>query len=223
MLQAETLQFLTELKENNNKPWFDENRKTYETARKNFVIIVETLIKGISKFDKSIEEANLQAKDCMFRINRDIRFSKNKEPYKTNFGASFSKGGKKAHSAGYYLHIEPTECFVAGGIWMPEPEDLKKIRVEIDYSFEEFNGIVNTPAFKKVFLSGLDREAFTARPPKGYDEENPAIEFIKLKSFTASSNFESKESLKSDFIENVLEKFKAMHPYIEFLNRAVEG
>ncbi|WP_064198281.1 MULTISPECIES: DUF2461 domain-containing protein [Emticicia] len=223
MLQAETLQFLTELKENNNKPWFDENRKTYETARKNFVIIVETLIKGISKFDKSIEEANLQAKDCMFRINRDIRFSKNKEPYKTNFGASFSKGGKKAHSAGYYLHIEPTECFVAGGIWMPEPEDLKKIRVEIDYSFEEFNGIVNTPAFKKVFPSGLDREAFTARPPKGYDEENPAIEFIKLKSFTASSNFESKESLKSDFIENVLEKFKAMHPYIEFLNRAVEG
>ena len=106
MIQAQTLQFLSALKENNNKPWFDVNRKTYEIAKKNFAEVVEELIKGIEKFDKGIEEAQLEVKNCTFRINRDVRFSKNKDPYKANFGASLSKGGKKAHSAGYYLHID---------------------------------------------------------------------------------------------------------------------
>lgn len=223
MIQAQTLQFLSALKENNNKPWFDANRKTYEAAKKNFSETVETLIKGIGKFDKGIEEAQLEAKHCTFRINRDVRFSKNKDPYKTNFGASFSKGGKKAHSAGYYLHIDPTECFLAGGIWMPEPNDLKKIRIEIDYNYDEINGILTAESFKKYFPNGLDREAFTVRPPKGYDDTNPAIELIKLKSFTASSVINSNEILKPNFTDTVLEGFKAMQPYIEFLNRAIEG
>lgn len=223
MIQAQTLQFLSALKENNNKPWFDVNRKTYEIAKKNFAEVVEELIKGIEKFDKGIEEAQLEVKNCTFRINRDVRFSKNKDPYKTNFGASFSKGGKKAHSAGYYLHIDSSQCFLAGGIWMPEPEDLKKIRIEIDYNFSEFSGILDTQSFKNHFPNGLDREAFTVRPPKGYDETNPAIEFLKLKSFTASSSIDSKEILKPNFTETVLKGFNAMQPYIEFLNRAIEG
>lgn len=223
MLQSQTLQFLKDLKENNNKPWFDANRKTYEAAKKNFSEIVEVTIKGIEKFDKSIEEANLQVKDCTFRINRDVRFSKNKDPYKTNFGASFSKGGKKAHSAGYYLHIDPSKCFLAGGIWMPEADDLKKIRTEIDYNFEELSNILSAESFKSIFPNGLDREVFTIRPPKGYEETNPAIELIKLKSFTTSSVIDSKEILKPDFPNLILEGFKAMQPYITFLNRAVEG
>ena len=223
MIQAQTLQFLSILKENNNKPWFDANRKTYEAAKKNFAEVVQELIKGIGKFDKSIEEAQLEVKNCTFRINRDVRFSKNKDPYKTNFGASFSKGGKKAHSAGYYLHLDPSECFLAGGIWKPEPDDLKKIRIEIDYNYDEINGILTAESFKKYFPNGLDREAFTVRPPKGYDDTNPAIELIKLKSFTASSVIDSSEILKPNFTDTVLEGFKAMQPYIEFLNRAIEG
>ncbi len=223
MIQAQTLQFLSALKENNNKPWFDANRKTYETAKKNFAEVVHEFIKGIEKFDKSIEEAQLEVKNCTFRINRDVRFSKNKDPYKTNFGASFSKGGKKAHSAGYYLHIDPTQCFLAGGIWMPEPDDLKKIRIEIDYNFDEFTNILNAESFKNIFPNGLDRDAATVRPPKGYDDANPAIEFIKLKSFTASSVIDANEILKPNFTETVLEGFKAMQPYIAFLNRAIEG
>lgn len=223
MIQAETLQFLSILKENNNKPWFDANRKAYETAKKNFAEVVQELIKGIGKFDKSIEEAQLEVKNCTFRINRDVRFSKNKDPYKTNFGASFSKGGKKAHSAGYYLHIDPTQCFLAGGIWMPEPDDLKKIRIEIDYNFDEIITILTAESFKKYFPNGLDREAATVRPPKGYDDANPAIELIKLKSFTASSVIDAKEILKPNFTDTVLEGFKAMQPYIAFLNRAIEG
>jgi uncharacterized protein (TIGR02453 family) len=223
MLQSQTVQFLKDLKENNNKPWFDTNRKTYEVAKANFGEIVEATIKGIGQFDKSIEEAQLQVKNCTFRINRDVRFSKNKDPYKTNFGASFSKGGKKAHSAGYYLHIDPNECFLAGGIWMPEADDLKKIRVEIDYNFEEFSNILSAESFKSIFPNGLDREASTVRPPKGYDDANPAIEFIKLKSFTASSAINSKEILKPNFPALILDGFKAMQPYIAFLNRAIEG
>lgn len=223
MIQAQTLQFLATLKENNNKPWFDTNRKTYETAKKNFAEVVQELINGIGKFDRSLEEAQLEVKNCTFRINRDIRFSKNKDPYKTNFGASFSKGGKKAHSAGYYLHIDPTQCFLAGGIWMPEPDDLKKIRIEIDYNFDEVRNILNAESFKKYFPNGLDREAATVRPPKGYDDANPAIELIKLKSFTASSVIDAKEILKPNFTETVLEGFKAMQPYIAFLNSAIEG
>ena len=223
MLQSSTIEFLNALKENNNKPWFDANRKIYEAAKKNFGEIVETIIKGIGQFDKSIQESQLEIKNCTFRINRDVRFSKNKDPYKTNFGASFSKGGKKAHSAGYYLHIDPKECFLAGGIWMPEPDDLKKIRTEIDYNFEDFSNILNAESFKKIFPSGLDREAFTVRPPKGYEETNPAIELIKLKSFTVSSAIDSSEILKPNFSSSILEKFGAMQPYITFLNRAIES
>ncbi|CAH0997451.1 hypothetical protein EMA8858_03584 [Emticicia aquatica] len=223
MLQSQTLQFLKDLKENNNKPWFDANRKTYEAAKKNFGEIVETVIKGIGQFDQSIDEAHLQAKDCTFRINRDVRFSKNKDPYKTNFGASFSKGGKKAHSAGYYLHIDPSECFLAGGIWMPESEDLKKIRTEIDYNFAEFSQILTEESFKKQFPNGLDREAFTVRPPKGYEESNPAIELIKLKSFTVSNHIDSKIILEPNFINYILDGFKALLPYIQFMNRAIDS
>ncbi len=223
MLQPQTLQFLGELRNNNNKPWFDTNRKTYEAAKKDFAETVETLIKGIGIFDKSIEEGGLQVKNCTFRINRDVRFSKNKDPYKTNFGASFNKGGKKVQSAGYYVHIAPDECFLAGGVWMPEPNDLKKIRNEIDYNFAEFCSIIENTTFKNAFPRGLDREATTIRPPKGYDEANPAIEFLKLKSFTASSQVSPKEILKPDFTDTVLAHFKAMQPYIAFLNRAIEG
>lgn len=223
MIHAQTIQFLGDLKANNNKPWFDANRKTYETAKANFGEVVEQLIKGLGTFDKGIAETNLQVKDCIFRINRDVRFSKDKSPYKTNFGAWFNGGGKKAHGAGYYFHIDASECFYAGGVWMPEAPDLKKIRDEIDYNYEEVKGIINAAPFKKHFPQGLDREAATTRPPKGYDENNPAIELLKLKSFTVSNSFDVSETLKKDFTSTILSGFEAMHPYVDFLNRAIRG
>jgi uncharacterized protein (TIGR02453 family) len=223
MIQAQTIQFLEDLKANNNKPWFDANRKTYEAAKQNFGEVVGELIKGISKFDKAIEETNLQVKDCIFRINRDVRFSKDKSPYKTNFGAWFNAGGKKAQGAGYYFHIDANECFYAGGVWMPENDQLKKIRDEIDYNFEEISDIINADSFRKYFPGGLDREAATTRPPKGYDESNPAIELLKLKSFTVSNTFPVSEVRKKDFTDTILAGFEAMYPYLIFLNRAIKG
>jgi len=149
MVQASTIQFLKDLKKNNNKPWFDLNRKRYEEAKTDFANFVQQVIDAHSKKDKTISA--LKAKDCMFRINRDVRFSKDKSPYKTNFGASINKGGKKAFStAGYYFHLEPGQCFVGGGIYQPMPDELKKVRQEIDYNFKDFTKIIQSKKFKAL-------------------------------------------------------------------------
>src|SRR6266567_3625593 len=129
MLQPSTLKFLKELKKNNNKSWFDAHRKEYETAKADFEKFIQSVLDRHSKNDADLKE--LVAKKCMFRINRDVRFSKDKSPYKTNFGASMNKGGRKSILAGYYFHCEPSESFVGGGLWMPMPDDLKKVRTEI--------------------------------------------------------------------------------------------
>ena len=140
MLQKSTVQFLRDLKKNNSKEWFDTNRKKYESAKNDYEALVGDVIKQLSKTDESI--AHLEPKQCVFRINRDVRFSKDKSPYKTNMGMYFSKGGKKSFYAGYYFHLQPGGSFVAGGLWMPMPPELKKVRQEIDYNWEEFKKIV---------------------------------------------------------------------------------
>ena len=148
MFQKSTLSFLKNLAKNNNKVWFDNHRNEYLESKKDFENFISALIKETSKFDSDIKE--LQIKDCVFRINRDIRFSKNKTPYKTNMGASLDRGGKKSVFAGYYFHMQPGgKSFIAGGIWMPMAPELKKIRQEVDYCFDEFKVIVNNKNFVK--------------------------------------------------------------------------
>lgn len=185
MLQPSTIKFLKDLKKNNNKPWFDKNRKTYEAAKADFAAFIQQVINEHAKKDPSIK--HLQAKDCMFRINRDVRFSKDKSPYKTNFGASINAKGKSAwDSAGYYFHLEPGQCFTGGGIYMPPPDVLKNVRQEIDYNLADFKKLLAAKKFKSVY-NGLDRNAeYTlSRVPKGYEPDNPAAEYLKLKSYIA--------------------------------------
>lgn len=221
MIEKATLQFLRSLKKNNRKDWFDSNRGKFEEAKKNIEGVSAEIIKRLSKTDESI--AHLLPKDCMFRINRDVRFSKNKSPYKTNMGVYFSKGGKKGIQAGYYFHIEPGAAFVAGGVWMPMPAELKKVRQEIDYNWEEFTKIITEKKFKFLFGS-LDRsdEYTLSRPPKGYDESNPAIEYLKLKSLIATRKITDDELSSKDAVKKVVASFERMKPFIDFLNRAVE-
>ena len=219
MLQSATLKFLKDLKKNNNKPWFDEHRKQYEQAKEDVVVLTEQLIKAITVFDLPI--GHLKAKECMFRINRDVRFSKNKQPYKNNIAAYFNRNGKQGNGSGYYLHIEPGQSFAAGGIWMPEPKDLAKIRQEIDYSFDDWKKIMSNAAFKKTFTEGITGESLI-RPPKGYDENNPAIEFLKHKSFIVTKPFTDAELQSKTFVKEVANTFKTMKPLIDFLNAAVE-
>ena len=223
MLQASTLKFLKGLAKNNNKPWMDANRAAYETARADFAVFVQKLIDQFGKKEPAI--ATLLAKDCMFRINRDIRFAKDKSPYKKNFAASINKGGKKGIStAGYYFHLEPGETFAGGGIWMPEPADLKKIRQEIDYNFSDLQKIINAKDFKKIY-GDLDNNAEykLSRIPKGYENENPAAEYLKLKSFIGSLAMKDETLTGKDLLKTTVAAFTALKPLIDFLNQSMEG
>ena len=219
MLQSSTIQFLKALKKNNNKEWFDKNRKIYEQAKADYLNFVTILLNEIQGFDTSLME--LQPKQCIFRLNRDVRFSKNKDPYKINFGASFSKGAKKIQTAGYYFHLEPGENFVGGGLWMPMAPDLNKVRQEIDYCFKEFSSILKKPAFKSTY-GDMDNSMKLVRPPKGFDIDNPALEYLKLKSFVVTRSIKDTELTDNQLVKNVVKDFKTIAPLVHFLNRAIE-
>ena len=221
MLQPATIKFLKDLKKNNNKPWFDANRKRYEEAKEDFANFVQQVIDKHSKKDKTISA--LKAKDCMFRINRDVRFSKDKSPYKTNFGASINKGGKKAFStAGYYFHLEPGQCFVGGGIYQPMPDELKKVRQEIDYNFKDFKKIIQSKKFKSLY-GDLDKSADYAlsRVPKGYEADNPAAEYLKLKSYIAFVMLKDEDLTSKNLVKKATEAFAVLQPLIDFINESL--
>jgi uncharacterized protein (TIGR02453 family) len=219
MIEQSTLEFLTKLRKNNNKEWFDKHRGEYETARENFLAFVEDVIKGTAKIDPSV--GHLEPKKCIFRINRDIRFSANKTPYKTNLAATLSPGGKKSFTAGYYIHLEPGASFLAGGMWQPESPLLQAIRQEIDYNADEFKKIISNKDFKRLFGS-LSEEDKLKAVPKGYDKTHPEIELLKHRSFIVVKELSDKEVLAKDFLKKVLAAHKAMLPLNLFLRRACD-
>lgn len=222
MLQTSTLKFLKELQKNNNKPWFDANRKAYEAAKADFSGFVQTIIDKHGKHDPSI--AHLAAKDCTFRINRDVRFSKDKSPYKNNMGAYMSKDGKKGFAAGYYFHMQPGESFCGGGLYMPPPELLKNVRQEIDYNWKEFYKIINSKKFKAVFGDlSTEGDMKLSRPPKGYEADNPAIEYIKLKSWVGTQAFSDADLTSKDLVKKVTANFETLQPLIAFLNEGLHA
>lgn len=220
MLQPSTIKFLKDLKKNNNKPWFDANRHRYDAAKRDFEHFIDEVIDVFGKKDKTI--AFLRAKDCLLRIHRDIRFSKDKSPYKTNFGASINKGGKSAwHSAGYYFHLEPGQSFVGGGIYMPPPDALKKVRQEIDYNFPDFKKIIGSKKFKSLY-GDLDKskEFLLSRVPKGYEPDHPAAEYLRLKSYIAFLSLSDAEVTSKTLIKKTTGAFETLKPLIDFINEA---
>jgi len=220
MLQTSTLHFLKELTKNNNKPWFEEHRTDYEAAKNDFSNFVETLLKEHAKNDEDI--SSLSAKECMFRINRDVRFSKDKSPYKTNMGASLNRGGKKSIFAGYYFHLEPGQSFAGGGIWMPMAEEMKKVRQEIDYCFEEFKMIVLSDKFTSVYGDLARGEEYSlVNLPKGYEKGNPGTDYLKLKSWVAIRKITDAELGSKDLTKKVMDAFKTLQPLVKFINRAL--
>ena len=221
MIQTSTLKFLKDLKKNNNKAWFDANRSRYEDAKKDFEQFIQEVIEKHGRKDKTI--VSLKAKDCMFRINRDIRFAKDKTPYKTNFGASINKDGRKSMTtSGYYFHLQPGESFVGGGLYMPMPEELKKVRQEIDYNFDLFKKITGSKKFKS-FYKDLDKsdEFQLTRIPKGYEADNPAAEYLRLKSFIAFVHISDAELTSKNLIKKTLLAFETLQPLNDFINEAV--
>ena len=221
MLQIATLKFLKDLAKNNNKPWFDAHRSEYEAAKTDFASFIQTIIEKHGKKDTTI--AHLKAKDCVFRINRDVRFSKDKSPYKDNMGGYMSRGGKKSVFGGYYFHCQPGRCFTGGGLWMPMPPELNKVRQEIDYNFNEFKKIIGSKKFKSVYGDlSRDAEYVLSRVPKGYEANNPAAEYLKMKSFVALVPLKDSAITSKDLIKKVLTAFETLQPMLEFINRSLE-
>lgn len=221
MLEPQTLKFFNGLKKNNNKSWFESHRTQYETARIDFSNFIQLVIDAVQKFDTTI--TGLISKDCLFRINRDIRFSKDKTPYKTAFGASIKRGGKKSPFAGYYFHLEPGNSFIGGGLWIPEAADLKKVRQEIDYNWDEFSSIIKEKKFKKVYTDIYKGgDVSLSSLPKGYEKDNVAIDYLKLKSFIAETKISDDELTKSSLHKKTVVAFEALQPLLNFINRCLD-
>lgn len=223
MLARTTLTFLKALDKNNNKPWFDAHRKEYEAAKLDFANLTGQVITQFGK--KEPEIALLQPKECVFRINRDVRFSKNKAPYKNNMGASIKAGGKKSLTAGYYIHLEPGgKSFVGGGLYMPDATIVGKIRQEIDYNYAEFLKIVQNKKFVAQY-GGLDfSEGMSlVREPKGYEKDNPAIAYIKLKSWVATAPLSDTALQDKNLATQLTKAFEYLQPLISFLNEGMNA
>jgi uncharacterized protein (TIGR02453 family) len=219
MIQRHTFDFLKELVENNNREWFQANKERYEAARDNVIEFAGEWIKLMHKIDPNIDD-KLDAKKCVMRIYRDIRFSKNKTPYKNNFGVSIPTKGVKAGRAEYFLHISPENSFVAGGYWMPENNHLKTIRQEIDYNAGELKKIIDDPEFKGLFGEFRKQEQLKS-VPREYSAENENIDLLKLKSFVAFHQLKDDDLLLKDAVTSITAICSKIYPLNVFLNNAL--
>lgn len=213
------LKFLRELKENNDREWFNANKDWFQQSSETFKSFINHLIAGINEFDEFT--GTVDSKDCIFRIYRDVRFSHNKEPYKTNFGAYITRGGRKGIYAGYYFHLQPEESFLSGGIYMAAPDIMKQIREDIDLYSDEFLAIVNEKKFSKTF-SFFENEKLS-RVPQGFDKNSPMAEYLKFKHITPYKMLSDKEICSSNLLSNALDTYKTLKPLNDFLNRSVKG
>lgn len=219
MAREKLIPFLKKLKNNNNKEWFDKNRAEYQLLREELIELIAAIVNKFGKIDTAIESTD--ARKAIFRINRDIRFSKDKAPYKNNMGGYMAEGGKKSSKAGYYLHIEPGNCFLAGGVWMPEPEPLKKVRQEIDYNGKGFLKIIKAKEFQTLF-GGLSEDDKLQRVPKDFEADSAYAEYLKLKSFVVVHGFDDKLLSDPKFPDYCTKVFKGMLPLNKFLNVAID-
>lgn len=212
-----TLDFLSKLKNNNNREWFQKNRTAFDQAQEAFAIFVDTLIRDLGRVDNL---AGVSAKDCIFRIYRDIRFSKDKSPYKTNMGAEIVGGGRKSGRLGYYLHIAPhDQSMVAGGMYMPSGEQLNKFRQAIARDAKRFKKIVNDKQFIKYFGTLEGDKLRTA--PQGFVRDHPEIELLKLKQVVVYHRLSDEQVVAPNAATRAVTVFKAMKPFLDYLNSII--
>lgn len=212
------LNYLDNLSQNNFKTWFDAHRADYETARKIFNDFIDYLIDELRMSDNL---QALSAKDCVTRIYRDIRFTRDKSPYHTNFSAIIAPGGKKSPEQGYYVSIQPhDQSLIAGGLYMPDPQQLERFRQAIDQDAAEFKDITVDPAFVEQFGKIEGERLKTA--PKGYDRAHPEIELLQLKQVTAMHHTSDQQVLAVDFPEMALAVCRVMKPFVDYLNGVIQ-
>ena len=214
------LQFVSQLKQNNNREWFQANKDWYEQMRAEFEQLVAALIKEISEFDEDMKY--LTPKECVFRIYRDIRFSSDKTPYKTHFGAYMaSGGGRKSPRGGYYLHLEPGASFASTGVWMPEPNVLKALRQSVYDNIDELNEIRSDKEFSRYYKNFYEEDKLK-KIPAGFPADFPDVELLKLKHYLVDYHLEENFLSADDFIPKITAVFKAGYPFNRFLNYTVD-
>ena len=206
------LKFLSDLKVNNNREWFQANKKTYDGIRAEMNLFYQEIMQRLNQHDE-IEKLK------MFRIYRDVRFSHDKTPYNPHFAGSFSRSGKRLRG-GYYLRIRPGESFLAGGFWAPNKEDLFRIRKEFELDDQDIREVLSNKEFRKHFGSELrGDEVKTA--PKGFNKEHPAIDLIRKKGFVAVREFTDSEVMNKNFANHVDDAFKALIPYFDYMSEVL--
>jgi uncharacterized protein (TIGR02453 family) len=211
-LNSSNLEFLKQVKNNNNRDWFNAHKPQYLKELSDIEHFADALLLEMNKHDV-IETAS--GKKSLHRIYRDTRFSNDKTPYKTNWSGGFKREGKQRRG-GYYFHIEPGNTFIAGGFWGPNPEDLKRIREELAYDAEPLRKILKSKKFIKTFGSLYGDQVKTT--PKGFDAGNEAIDLLRYKQFILLKNFSNKEALSDNFLKNVNETFREMRPFLNYMS-----
>jgi len=219
MIYQESLDFLKDLAENNNRDWFTANKERYDAARENVIDFTSQLLAKLQKIDPAIDDTT-DAKKRVMRIYRDIRFSKNKTPYKNNFGVSIPSGGSRGGTVEFYLQIQPGNSFIGGGYWMPEAPHLKVIRQEIDYNASELKAIIDDKAFVKLFGDFRKQEQLRS-VPREYSAENENIDLLKLKSFVAWHKITDEEITEQGAVQLVANICSKIYPLNVFLKNAL--
>ena len=218
-IEKATLKFLADLTANNNRDWFQANKKLFDAAQANLVEFSGFLIGEIGKFDDAV--VGIDPLSCVFRIYRDVRFSKDKSPYKTNLGTYISPGGRKSMQPGYYFHVQPGRSFIAGGKHIPDGPETLKIRNAIATNPDEFLKIVEKKSVREAF--GEMRGDRLKSAPKGFDSAHKAVEFLKLKEFMAFQELPDDKVLTGvEFPKTLVRTLKEMYPLISFLRKALK-
>lgn len=217
MIRKSTFDFLLALKDNNDRNWFETHRNQYEAARENMLELVTAVLSGLSAIEPSFKDRD--PKKCLFRIYRDVRFAKDKSPYKINMSAFFEPNTKFQGEPAYYLHIQPGGSFIAGGVWQPQREQLSAVRQEIVYNEAEFRALLKDKDFKKYF-GKLNDEDVLKKKPAGFDNDHPALDLVKYKSYTVSHAVTDEQVMDKTFPAIVVKVFRAMMPMNAFLKRA---
>ncbi|NIJ54271.1 DUF2461 domain-containing protein [Dyadobacter arcticus] len=213
-MDSKTLHFLSQLAENNNRDWFQENRKLYDASKADMEQLVGYLITEVGKFQ---DLGNLQVKECLLRINRDIRFSKNKAPYKNNLSAGIGPGGKSSGKIDYYIQVQPhDQTFIGGGMWETTTEQLARFRQEIDYNADELKAIISKDDFREYFPE-IHGEVLKTTP-KGYSKEHPEIDLLKHKQLFFIHKYSDKEVASRDFGAMVLKGIGLLKPFTDYMN-----
>lgn len=214
----ETLEFLRLLQRNNNRDWFQENKEQYDVLRVQFAKDVQLLIQHIALFDQEV--AGMEAKDCLYRIYRDIRFSPDKTPYKTYFSAYIARGGRKSERAGYYIHIEPDNMLLSGGVWCPQPRLLKMLRTAVYDHVEEFTEIIDNPLFRESYPE-LEGETLQ-KVPQPFPKDFVRADLLKRKDYVVLGKKAESFFTQNSWIEASASEFEKLLPFNRFLNYTVD-